>query len=133
MNLLAAIGVWCLFVCTVFASWLYCQGSVEARLGETVAHRLFVLASCVAIFLLGSLFLSDYPQRDRASLLWLGGIWFGLSLAFELLLTRLVLGLTWQRVFRDYNLRRGRLYPLLLLTVFFTPLASYHLFFHSTP
>lgn len=129
MNILAATGVWCLFVCAAFACRLYCQGSVEARLGEGLAHMLFVLVSAVAVFFLGTIFLADHPQTDNASLLWLGGLWLGLSLAFELLLTRVVLGLLWSRIFRDYNLFRGRLYPLLLLTVFFTPLASYHLFF----
>jgi hypothetical protein len=129
MNILAATGVWCLFVCAAFACRLYCQGSVEARLGERRAHVLFVLVSSVAVFLLGATFLADYPQTDNASLLWLGGLWLGLSLVFELLLSRVVLGLLWSRIFRDYNLFRGRLYPLLLLTVFFTPLASYHLFF----
>jgi hypothetical protein len=129
MQILAAMGVWCLFVCAAFACRLYCQGSVEARLGERRAHLLFILFSCGAVFLLGALFLRDYPQQDKSSLLWLGGLWLGLSLGFELLLTRVVLGLEWIRIFRDYNLRRGRLYPLLLLTVFFTPLASYHLFF----
>jgi MFS-type transporter involved in bile tolerance (Atg22 family) len=129
MNILAATGIWCLFVCAVFACQLYCKGSVEARLGERRAHVLFVLVSSVAVFVLGAIFLSDYPETDNAALLWLGGLWLGLSLAFELLLCRVVLGLLWSRIFRDYNLFRGRLYPLLLVTVFFTPLASYHLFF----
>lgn len=129
MNLLEAIGVWCLFVCATFACRLYCQGSVEAHLGEWRAHALFVLASSVAVFFLGTVFLIDHPVEGNASLLWMGGLWLGLSLVFELVLCRVVLGLLWSRTFRDYNLRRGRLYPLLLLVVFSTPLASYHLFF----
>jgi hypothetical protein len=129
MEIVAAIGAWCLFVCAAFACLLYCQGSIEAQLGERHAHVLFVLVSSIMVFFLGALFLRDYPSRDTASLLWIGGLWLGLSLVFEMLLCRVVLGLTWGRVFRDYNLRRGRLYPLLLMTVFFTPLASYHLFF----
>ena len=129
MNLLAAVGIWCLFVCAAFACRLYCQGSIEARLGEKRAHRMFVVVSSMAVFFLGSTYISDYPMVDDGSLLWLGGLWLGLSLGFEILLSRVVLGLEWGQVFGDYNLRRGRLYPLLLVTVFFTPLASYHLFF----
>ncbi len=129
MNILAVIGVWCLFVCAAFACWLYCRGSVEARLGELMAHWVFVLASSITVFSLGSIFLIDHPIEDEGSLLWIGGLWFGLSVGFELLLCRVVLGMEWSRLFRDYNLRRGRLYPLLLVTVFFTPLTSYHLFF----
>jgi len=129
MDLLAATGIWCLFVCAVFACRLYCQGSVEARHGEWSAHALFVLVSSVAVFFLGALFLVDQPIEGNGTLLWMGGLWLGLSLAFEMFLCRVVLGLLWSRTLRDYNLRRGRLYPLLLLVVFFTPLTSYHLFF----
>lgn len=127
MQLLATIGVWCLFVCAAFACRLYCQGSMVARLGEWWAHLLSVLMISLAVFLLGALFLADSAVQSDATLLWIGGLWLGLSVGFELLLRRVVLGLAWSRVLRDYNLRRGRLYALLLLTVFFTPLASYHL------
>lgn len=129
MNILAAIGVWCLFVCAAFACWLYCRGSVEARLGERKSHLLFVLLSSMAVFFLGTIFLVDHPVEGSGSLLWMGGLWLGLSLAFELFLCRVVLGMRWVHVFRDYNFSQGRIYPLLLLTVFFTPLTSYHLFF----
>lgn len=129
MNLLAAMGVWCLFVCAVFACRLYCHGSMEARLGEWYTHLLSVVSSSAAVFLLGALFLADYPVDGDGSLLWLGTLWLGMSVIFELLLRRVVLGMAWPQVFFDYNLRRGRLYVLLLLTVFITPLASYRLLF----
>jgi hypothetical protein len=129
MNLLAAIGVWCLFVCAVFACRLYCHGSMEARLGEWRAHILSVVSSAAVVFLLGTLFLADYPIEGDATLLWMGGLWLGMSLLFELLLRRWILGMEWAHAFFDYNLKQGRFYSLLLLTVFFTPLASYHLFF----
>lgn len=129
LNLLETIGIWCLFVCAVFACRLYCQGSMEARLGVWGAHLLSVVLSSSAIFLLGALFIADYSVEGNAPLLWIGGLWLGLSVAFELLLRRFILGMEWSGVFFDYNLRRGRFYSLLLLTVFFTPAASYHLFF----
>lgn len=130
MNLLAAMGIWCLFVCAVFACRLYCHGSMEARLGEWRAHLLTVVMSCGVVFLLGALFLADTPVADNASLLGIGTLWLVMSVAFELLLRRVLLGMEWPRVFVDYNLRQGRLYSMILLTVFFTPLTSYHLLFH---
>ncbi len=102
---------------------------MEARLGEWGAHLLSVVLSMVAVFVLGALFLVDYPLSTDDSLWWMGSLWLGLSVGFELLLRRLVLGMEWGGVFFDYNLRRGRFYSLILLTVFFTPSASYHLFF----
>ena len=129
MNLLAAMGIWCLFVCAAFACRLYCHGSMEGRLGEWRAHLLSVVMISGAVFLLGALFLAGSPLLDNATLLGIGALWLVMSVAFELLLRRVVLGMEWPGVFADYNLCRGRLYSLLLLTVFFTPLTSYHLFF----
>jgi hypothetical protein len=123
------MGVWCLFVCAVFACRLYSHGSMEARLGEWRAHLLSVVSSAAAVFLLGALFLADYSVNGNDSLLRIGALWLGMSVLFEVWLRRVVLGMAWSGVFADYNLRRGRLYPLLLLTAFLTPMTSYHLLF----
>lgn len=129
VELPEAVGIWCLFVCAAFACRLYCKGAIEARAGEWRSHLLYVVMTCVAVFLLGSLFLIDYPYKRIDTMLWLGGLWLVLSIAFEMFLGRYLLGLLWSQVFRDYNLLQGRLYLLVLLTVFFTPLGGYYLFF----
>lgn len=129
MELLSSIGIWILFVCAVMACRLYCHGSIEARYGEAMAHRLSVLLSSVVIFVLGALYLADYPFETGFNLWWLGAFWLILSLLFELILCRYLLGFSWSELFRDYNLRQGRFYPVVLVTVFFTPLGSYYLFF----
>ncbi|MDH5785935.1 MAG: hypothetical protein OEZ16_10070 [Chromatiales bacterium] len=129
MNLLDAAGTWCILVSIVFACRLYCMGAMQTRLGEWHAHLLTVVLSMTAVFLFGAFFLIGNPVEDMALLWWIGGLWLTMSVLFELTLRRLVLGMEWQRALSDYDLRKGRLYSLLLLTVFFTPRASYHLFF----
>ncbi|MEQ9411404.1 MAG: hypothetical protein RIK87_27060 [Fuerstiella sp.] len=50
-----------------------------------------------------------------------GGTWVVLTVAFEVLFGRLVAGLSWERLFRDYNILEGGLMPLGLAVLFFAP------------
>lgn len=129
MTLVEAMGVWCLFVLVAFACRLYCAGGLEERLGEWRSHLLFVVMTSVLVFAIGTVALSGGPVAVGLSPWQLGGVWLMLSFSFELFLGRYILGLEWRYLFRDYNLRRGRLYPLVLLTVFFTPSGSYYLLY----
>lgn len=48
-------------------------------------------------------------------------MWAGLTLAFEVLLGRLLLGYPWERIASDYDLPRGGLMPLGLLALILAP------------
>ena len=59
-------------------------------------------------------FLMIHGARSRGRLSAIGCLWVALTLAFELSLGRL-LGLSWRRIFSDYNPLHGGLMPLGLL------------------
>lgn len=63
------------------------------------------------------------PDNKR-ELLFLGLLWLGLTLAFEFLLGKLVLNLTWERIRSDYNLLRGGLLPIGMLVLTLSPLIA---------
>ena len=52
----------------------------------------------------------------------MGFLWLGLTLAFEILFGRLVLGLPWQRLLADYNILQGGLLPFGMLVLLLSPL-----------
>ena len=56
------------------------------------------------------------------SLLGVGLLWVGLTLAFEIGLGRWVFGFPWERIAADYDLPRGGLMPLGLLVMVLAPL-----------
>jgi hypothetical protein len=43
--------------------------------------------------------------------------WLVATIAFEFLFGHFVSGLTWSALLADYDIRRGRLWPLILLSV----------------
>jgi hypothetical protein len=94
---------------------------LAGRMDEPAAHR----ASTGALVVLLAAYMAALQRRrplpdDRAALR-AGATWLGLTLAFETALGRLAQGLSWREVMRDYDLRRGRLWPLALAWIALGP------------
>jgi hypothetical protein len=51
----------------------------------------------------------------------LAAMMLALTAAFELLFGRYVAGASWESLLADYDLRRGRLWPLVLVTLLLAP------------
>ncbi|MGL4881608.1 MAG: hypothetical protein ACRC8K_11140, partial [Waterburya sp.] len=51
-------------------------------------------------------------------------LWLGLTVGFEIMLGRFVMGLSWERIASDYNLLQGGLMPLGLLVLTLSPLIA---------
>lgn len=62
-------------------------------------------------------------QRPHGLLL-VGLIWLVLTVAFEVLFGRFVVGMTWKRIGADYNMLNGGLMPLGLLVLLFSPMIA---------
>jgi len=106
---------------------------LEPLVGEPVAHVLGTLAGC-ALFLaiihwfvgrfVGRAALRAAGLRARGRLLALGLFWTILTIAFEFGFGHYVLGHPWARLLADYNLLAGRLWVLVLLTLYAGPRLS---------
>jgi hypothetical protein len=85
-------------------------------LPERVANQVSV-ATATAGFLAYFEFLEHRrPLRSRRQALAVGGSWVALTLCFEFGLGR-ARGKAWGELTAEYDVRRGRLWPLVLLTV----------------
>jgi hypothetical protein len=51
----------------------------------------------------------------------IGALWLALTVAYELLIGRYSAGASWESLLADYDVSRGRLWPLVLVTVLFAP------------
>lgn len=91
------------------------------RLSELRAHQLStltgVLVMTLAVWLL-SLFIR--PSSMEMALL-IGLIWLALTVAFEFGFGHWVARHTWEELLADYNMLRGRLWPLFLLWMLLLP------------
>lgn len=58
---------------------------------------------------------------DKGTAAVAGGVWVALTVGFEIILGRYVMGLSWIRVLEDYNIRDGGLMVLGLLALYAAP------------
>jgi hypothetical protein len=56
--------------------------------------------------------------------LMVGAIWLVLTVAFEVLFGRFVMGLNWERIDADYNMLNSGLMPIGLFFLFFHPMIA---------
>jgi hypothetical protein len=91
------------------------------RMGRTASHSLAVAPLAAFIFVWAALLQRRWPLTGRGSALRVGLSWLALTLAFEsgMGAARKV---PVREVLAEYDVRRGRLWPLVPLTVAFAPL-----------
>jgi hypothetical protein len=88
---------------------------------ELRAHQISTLTAAI-LFAFFTLALGRrWPLESATQALWVGGIWFLLTVAFEVIFGRYVAKHPWSQLAADYDLRRGRVWPLLLLWLFVLP------------
>jgi hypothetical protein len=91
----------------------------EATYGKQVseyrAHQISVLTAIAGFGVYFWRLQRRWPLSDRRDALRVGQIWLGLTVLFEFSFGRLVAKKSWTDLLADYNLIRGRTWPLVLL------------------
>ena len=92
---------------------------------ELSAHQLSTFIALVLfgiyIWLLSGLFRIESPKQA----LMIGGMWFIMTILFEFVFGRFVVGHTWDRLLQDYNLINGRVWLFVLAWTTTTPYIFY--------
>lgn len=120
--ILRAAAVWLLLLFVALVAATVRVKLLEPRIGELSAHVLGSLA-VAAVFAALILALSPWvvPDLDARRLLVLGGGWTLATVGFEFGFGRWVMGHPWSRLLADYDLRRGRIWVLVLLVILVMP------------
>jgi hypothetical protein len=97
------------------------EALITPSMGASAGHVISTITLCVAILVLSWLTIRWIrPQSSREA--WaLGGLWFGLTVAFEFLAGHYLFGNPWSRLLEDYNVFRGRVWVFVLLTTALAP------------
>ncbi len=118
-----AFAVWLLIIAGETVLGTLRTFGLEPTLGPDVARLAAFPFSLAWIALAVWLTIRWIGARRTSSLLAIGFLWVALTLAFEIALGRLAFGFTWDQVFADYDLRRGRLMSLGLVLLWLAPWA----------
>jgi hypothetical protein len=97
------------------------ESAMTPRFGGAAAHRLSTLTLCALILAVTWLLMPwVHPETPRAA--WRVGLaWVGLTLAFEFLAGHYLFGRPWAQLIADYDVRAGRIWPVVLVTTLVAP------------
>jgi hypothetical protein len=97
---------------------------ITPSMGASAGHVISTMTLCAAILLLSWLTIAWIRPGLSGDTWAIGGLWFGLTAAFEFLAGHYLFGNPWSRLLEDYNVVRGRVWVLVLLTTALAPLLS---------
>ncbi len=96
---------------------------VAPVIGDLHARQAGVVVGSALVFAVAWFTSKWLGARSRCALLWVGGLWVVLTLAFEISLGRAT-GAGWDRIFADYNPLRGGFMIFGLAFMFVSPLLA---------
>jgi hypothetical protein len=123
---LRALTVWLVIVAAESVHGTLRRLLLEPMVGDLPARQISVFTGAVIIFVIAWMFARWLRLPSRPAALAVGGLWVALTLVFEIVLGRM-LGLSWSRIWSDFDLVHGGLMPLGLLAMALTPLAVHRL------
>jgi hypothetical protein len=118
--LIYGLAAWLIFMITAIINGMFRVAILLPSLNEYRAHVVSTLLLCLALLIEISLFLDIVGDYSQGWLIALGVLWTVLTVAFEFGFGRMM-GQSWATLLENYNLLRGRIWPLVLLVVLLTP------------
>ena len=120
--ILIAIGAWFLFMVLAIINAGLRNQVYKPRVGDLRAHQISTIIFIALILITTYTLLrrSDLELSDSEAL-FVGILWLVSTIAFEFIAGHYVFGNSWEKLFSDYNILKGRIWSLVLLTIFFAP------------
>lgn len=95
------------------------------RYSERTAHQLSSVTLLLAFYLYTSWLHSTWPLLNEVQALQVGLMWVAMTVAFEFIFGHFVMHHSWEKLLADYDLRKGRVWSLVLLGVGMMPYVVY--------
>jgi hypothetical protein len=124
MIYLKTFWFWTVLLLVAVACGILREFWLVPALGLQAARVIGSLVVCVLFFGLIYRYIGKFVSPSQGFLVKLGLFWMTLAILFEFLFGRYVMGHSWQALGADYNVFEGRLWPLVLLVIWFGPLLA---------
>ena len=123
-SLIKSFLVWLLFIPLAIANGALRDLVFTPTLGDTLGRAASSLALSLLILGLTLLLVKRLGVDTRAGYLVVGAFWLVLTLLFEVSFFVLVMGHPMDELLKDFDIFRGRLWLVVLVTTFFAPLLA---------
>jgi hypothetical protein len=124
---LRAVGLWFLLMAAETLQGLWRVKVLAIWIGDEFALDAAVFTGSLIILLITFACIDWIPAHDARTLLRVGATWVVLTIGYELALGRFAFDRSWGEIASDFDVSRGRLLPLGLLLLFFSPLLTWWL------
>jgi hypothetical protein len=122
--ILKALAIWFLLLVTAILMGAIRQRFLEPAFGEHLAQQIGTIAFCCVLFFIIYAFISKFTGLQTLDFWLLGLFWTMLTIIFEFGFFHFVIGESWEKLFKNYNLFKGRLWTLVLAVQFVSPYIS---------
>lgn len=119
-----ALAVWLVLICAEILHGIARGIFLVPHVGEFRSNQIGVLTGSVIILVIAVIFVRWIRAFRTSTLLAVGVLWLGLTLGFEILFGRFVMGASWERLAADYNVVEGGLLPFGMAILLLSPLIA---------
>ena len=121
--LVRIVLTWVCFVPMAFLNAMIREKVYRPVVGELRAHQIATALASSAFFSWAFFMLrKQIAYLDRTQLLLIGMSWVSMTMLFEFGFGHFIAKTPWKKLFHDYNLLKGRVWSLFLLTELLSPL-----------
>lgn len=118
---LRALAVWILLLCLAVLNGALRESWLVPTFGTLRAHQLSTLLLSALILGAARATIGWVGIGSTREALMVGGLWLGLTLAFEFLAGHFLFHKSWPVLLADYDLSQGRIWILVLVVTFLAP------------
>jgi hypothetical protein len=122
--LIRSVVVWIVLIAAEILHGIARGIFLVPHVGEFRSNQIGVFTGCVIILVIALVFVRWINATRLSQRLIVGLLWLALTLVFETLFGRFVMGLSWERLASDYNVLEGGLLPFGLLVLLLSPLIA---------
>ena len=124
---LRAVALWFLLMAAETLHGLWRAKVLAVWIGDSAARDVSVFTGSLVILLITWASIGWIPARSARTLLVVGFTWVALTIAYELVLGTFVFNQSLSEIASQFDVLHGRLLPLGLLFLMFSPLLAAHL------
>ena len=120
---LSALGVWLILLVLAIVNAGFRTKVLENKMSELHAHQVASLLYISIIFVISYVYVLFLRLHVTIlDLVLIGATWVVLTIVFEFLFGHYVMHHPWEHLFKDYDLRKGRLWALVVVSIITAPL-----------
>jgi TRAP-type mannitol/chloroaromatic compound transport system permease small subunit len=122
--ILRALAVWGILLICAIANGGVRTALITPKFGEHIGHIISTLILCIIIFAVTRVMIRWIKPNISINAILIGTLWVSLTVAFEFLAGHYLFGTSWEKIIADYNIARGRIWILVLVTTLISPVLA---------